>query len=162
MAFRENSPAQDWIQITIFRLRWTPPPHTHKPQKGTKTRRQRKRDSTIALEGEGATESEGASSFASRSESSLLTFIKIWRGQQADTQLCRRPDKKKKQNNNKTTQRITCCCSCSTKETDIWDARERERERDIINDKKQRESAGRTRIPPLVWLPKLLSKLLDK
>lgn len=95
MAFRENSPAQDWIQITIFRLRWTPPPHTHKPQKGTKTRRQRKRDSTIALEGEGATESEGASSFASRSESSLLTFIKIWRGQQADTQLCRRPDKKK-------------------------------------------------------------------
>lgn len=132
MAFRENSPAQDWIQITIFRLRWTPPPHTHKPQKGTKTRRQRKRDSTIALEGEGAKEAEGASSFASRSESSLLTFIKIWRGQQADTQLCRRPDKKK-QNNNKTTQRITCCCSCSTKETDIWGCeRERERESETL------------------------------
>lgn len=159
MAFRENSPAQDWIQITIFRLRWTPPPHTHKPQKGTKTRRQRKRDSTIALEGEGRQRQKERVRLPHVQRAVCWPSSKSGGGNRQTHNSAADPTKKK-QNNNKTTQRITCCCSCSTKETDIWDARERER--DIINYKKQRESAGRTRIPPLVWLPKLLSKLLDK
>jgi len=30
---QENSPTQDWIQITIFRLRWTPPPPKKKEPK---------------------------------------------------------------------------------------------------------------------------------